>query len=466
MEKKKQKNPYRGKKVLIFGLGVYPQGSGMAAARFFLRQKAKITITDLRTKIVLREQIQGLKRYTIVWVLGRHRKKDIRDADLIMRNPGVPYAHPLLTLARKKNTPIHNDCSLFFTISPVRPIGVTGTRGKTTTTTLIAELLRVKHAKTYMGGNMKVSPLSFIEKLNEKSKVVLELSSWQLEDFDFWKAAPRIAVVTNVLPDHLNRYKNFAAYARAKKSLFLWQQPQDVVVLNYDNKETRDFGKEALSRIMWFSTKVLRTGDGVFVRKGVITIRIHGKEKTVFSTANIFLKGKHNLENALAAIAVAALEGVPVSQIRKVLTTFQGVPDRLEDIGTYSGVRCINDTTATTPDATRAALETHGDKQRLILIAGGMNKKLSYEELARIIPKYCKGVVLLPGTATNELKKHLLYTKIFYVFSIKEAVQQAFALAEKGDTILLSPAATSFNLFLNEFDRGEQFKKEARSHNL
>ncbi|OIP80961.1 MAG: UDP-N-acetylmuramoyl-L-alanine--D-glutamate ligase [Parcubacteria group bacterium CG08_land_8_20_14_0_20_48_21] len=464
MNTAERKNSYRNKQVLIFGLGLYPQGSGMAAALFFLRAGSQVTITDMRPARQLATQRKKLAAKKIAWVLGRHRASDVLRADLIMRNPAVPYDHPLLVLARSRGIPVHNDCSLFFTLAPVRPIGITGTRGKTTTATLVAEILQSHHKEVFLGGNVTVSPLTFARKLTPESKVVLELSSWQLEDLGAWHLSPRVAVVTNIFPDHLNRYAHVRAYARAKEGILKAQQPQDTAILNADNAATLRMGLRAPSRVIWFSQKLLRKGDGVFVRRGNIIVRMQNRERTIMPVEQVRLAGAHNLGNTLAAIAVAAVEGVPQSHIRRVVRRFAGVHSRQEYIGIFRGIRCVNDTTATTPDAALAALATLGDQKKLIMIAGGMDKNLSYAALARALPRACKTVILLPGTATDKLLKHLPKSfQVHTAVSMRNAVDQAFGQARMSDTILLSPGAASFNVFLNEFDRGAQFVQAVRN---
>ncbi len=452
-------------KVVIMGLGSYKEGSGISAAKFFISQGDAVLITDLKTEKDLKAQIAELKNFCKKnkkllpkFVLGRHDEKDFANADLVMRNPGVPKDSKFLQLAREKNIPVETDISIFMKNCPAQVVGVTGTRGKSTTTTLIYKLLKKSPPSppfqrggkrgVWLGGNIKISPLSYVDKIKNGDIVVLELSSWLLENFAEKKLAPHVAVITNIFPDHLNTYKNMAEYIAAKKNIFACQAAGDYLVANGENAETKKW---------------------------------HGRGKTIYfykkdaAEYKIALRGEHNLENIAAGIVVAKIFEVPVARIKKVLAKFSGLPDRQELVAEIHGVKYINDTTATSPDGVIAALRTFGAPVRsvipakagissaknIILIAGGKDKELEYDELAKEIPKYCKAVILFPGTATEKIKNGLLTAncQLLTATDMKDAVKQARTLAIKGDIILLSPGAASFGLFKNEFDRGEQFRK-------
>lgn len=401
-------------------------GGGVGTAKFFAKNGAKLLVTDLRTKKELKPSLEKLKGFPIRYVLGRHRKEDFIRADLIIRNPAVPRDSLYLKAAKLRKIPVKTDIQLFFDFCPGEIIGITGTKGKSTTATLIYLFLKTKFPSTVLAGNIGVSPLEVLPRIKKGSKVVLELSSFELEDL---KKSPKIAVITTLFPDHLNRYKNFKEYLDSKKSIFKYQKKNDILVLNRDNPKTRELSSLASSKVYFFSDK----------------------------------------SRAAAAVLVAKLLGVGERDIKKVLAGFKGVPGRQELIALKKGVSYINDTTATTPQSAILAVRDFKEKfpgSSIILIAGGQDKELSYKELAKEIKKNVEHLILLPGTASNklnkELNKGLSSFKKSLAPSMRQAVEKAKSLARKRDLVLLSPGAASFNLFKNEFDRGEQFVKAVR----
>lgn len=416
------------------GLGLY--GGGVSSAKFFCKQKADVLITDLKSKKQLKESIEKLKELKIKYSLGGHKEKDFLWADLIIRNPDVPASSPYLEIARKNKIPIETDVSLFFKLSDVFIIGVTGTKGKSTTSSLMYHLLKQRYKRVFLAGNIGLSPLELLPKIKRGDKVILELSSFELEGLT---QGPNIAVITNIMPDHLNRYADMAEYINSKKLIFKYQTNKDMLVLNNDDPVVCGFAKEAKSKVYFFL----------------------GKEKPKIKTDNFKLIGGHNMSNLSAAIKVAELMKVPVKNIEKSLKTFEGVSNRQEFIKEINGVKYFNDTTATMPDSVIAAIRTLSENypnSKLILICGGQNKGLNYESLTGEIKKNVKKIIMLPGTASDKMKEGLAgYNKIYEVSSMQEAVKKSANLAEKGDLVILSPGATSFNLFKNEFDRGRQF---------
>lgn len=437
---------FNGKKVVIMGLGLYPQGSGISAAKFFARRGANVLVTDLKSRKELANQIKLLRGFKIKYVLGKHSRSDFKDADLIMKNPGVRAESKFLKIARENKIPVETDVSLFFSLCPAKIIGVTGTRGKSTTSSLIYEILNSAGEDVYLGGNIQVSPLNFLEKLNKDSLVALELSSWMLESIESSKVSPPIAVITNVMADHLNTYAGMKEYARAKSLIFKFQKSKDLAILNFDNEITRKMGESVKAKKIWFSLR--KKSAGLDLAK------------------NTILPGEHNLYNALAAVIVVKHLKISDSIIKKVLKDFKGIPNRLEFIHELGGVKYYNDTTATTPDATLAALKFFKDKN-IVLIAGGADKNLEFKELAKILQNAVKVLILLPGTATDKLRKDLAEMgeniEPIAAKSMKEAVLKARELSQSGEIVLLSPGAASFGLFVNEFDRGGKFVKEVKN---
>lgn len=431
---------FKNKKVLILGLGLL--GRGLKDAIFFAKEGAKVIVTDLKTAIQLKPSVDKLKKFkNVKFVLGKHRYKDIDWADLIIRNADVPIYSDYLRYAFKKHKNVDMDESLFAKYCPCPIIGITGTRGKTTTTTLIYELLKKTGRKVYLGGNIKdTATLPLIKKIKKNDLVVLELSSWQLQGFGWAKISPQIAVFTNIYPDHLNRYANMQEYINDKKNIYLFQNKNNYLIVNAKNPETKKAGREAISKVIYY------------------------KDTEVPKNWKLKIPGKHNLENISAAIKVAKIFKIPTKQIRTVIENFPGIEHRLEFVKTLNGIDFVNDATSTTPIAGQKAIASL--KKPIVLIAGGASKKLDLKNFAYDIAQKSKvkKVVLLNGTATPELIEKISQAggekKIIGTFNnFKDAVTAAYHTAKPGQVVLLSPGCASFGMFVNEYDRGTQFKK-------
>jgi UDP-N-acetylmuramoylalanine--D-glutamate ligase len=441
----------RGKRVLVMGLGL--QGSGMASARYAALQGAQVRVTDLRSPEVLAPSVRALEGLPIEFVLGEHRNQDFLWADIVIRNPGIRLTSPYLRLAIEHGASIEMEISLFFQACPGRIIGVTGTRGKTTTSTLIYTILQESSLPTVLGGNVAgVETLSLLPQITPETLVVLELSSWQLEGLMPHRISPRVAVMTNVYPDHLNSYASMEEYAEAKATIFRHQQANDLAIFNYDNPWTRRFGEQAPGQT-WF-TSLERGGS---FRRG-------SAEISPFQFTETPLKGRHNLENILLATTTTRLLGIPDENIARVVRNFHGLPHRLEEIAVIDGVTYINDTSSTTPVATRTGIEAFDGP--IVLVAGGNTKHLPLEDWPATIVRRCRDVVLLAGQGTDELLPALhdevqrqdASNPVRGVFdNLPQALDTAISLTRPGDTLLFSPGFTSFGMFLNEFERGNQF---------
>jgi UDP-N-acetylmuramoylalanine--D-glutamate ligase len=456
---------FKNKKILIMGLGLH--GGGLAITKYLAQKGARLTVTDLKTKEQLAPTLLKLKKYKINYVLGKHRLSDFRQADMIIQNPDVSRTSRYLKEAKKYQVSIENEASLFFKLCPAPIIAVTGTRGKSTTTSMIYEIIKRHNPKALMAGNIRtIVMFDIINKVKNNTPVILELSSWQLEGLASYKLSPHIGVFTNIMPDHLNRYKNYAEYINAKKTIYKYQTAQDYIVLNQDNQLTKKLGKEVLSQRYWFSKKTFTQENGAFVKKSIIYFRAKGKQIKICHIKNLNLNGSHNLENYLAAITAAKIYGVPNNTIIAAVRSYKGLANRQELIRTYKGIKYYNDTTATTPDATIAALNTLAEsgEANIVLLAGGADKKLEFSELAKVIKNKAKALILFEGEATRKLvkelhKKNFNKTTVF-ADTMAEAFKQANYILAKGDIFILSPAAASFGLFINEFDRGDQFNKK------
>lgn len=438
------------KTILVVGLGNYPTGSGVSAALFCARRGAKkVIVTDIRPREMLSKTAPKLLKFqNVEFVLGRHRLADVARADIVVKNPGVPDDIPIIKRARALKKIITNDIGLFLAHKPPgKVVGVTGTRGKSTTTALIYEFLKKKFPRTWLGGNIGVSPLQFIEKMKSGDITVLELSSWMLHDLK--KPQCDIAVVTNILPDHLDRYRSMQEYQRDKERIWRWQTYDHLLVLNARAPLVSEMHRRAASRVMWFGKNIRGTND-VFIQNE----KIYFCNTVVASAKDIQLRGHHNRDNVCAAIAVAKSFGVSNAVISAVLRNFHGLPHRLALVRTVRGVQYFDDTTATTPDAGVAALAAFDRK--VILIAGGRFKVPRVEHFLRAIRARVKFLIVLDGPAEKQLISTLPAQRVMTASVMRDAVKFAATHARKGDIVLLSPGCTWLPK-MNEFERARQF---------
>ncbi|MBU0706875.1 UDP-N-acetylmuramoyl-L-alanine--D-glutamate ligase [Patescibacteria group bacterium] len=454
------KHSWKNKRVTVMGLGLH--GGGVSVARFFVKQGAKVTVTDLRPKSVLKPSLAKLQGLKIEYVLGKHRPEDFIKADLIVQNPGVPSDSRFLKIALEHEVPIENEASIFFSLVPAPIIGITGTKGKSTVTTLVGQILKSHKPKTVVAGNIRTSAmLDVLPQIKKDTPVVLELSSWQLEGLDKHKVSPTYALVTNILSDHMNRYATAQDYYLAKSIIFKYQAANDAVILNYDNAGTRQFSCSAKGQIVWFSLSPLPKANmiGAFVNKDKVVYGNRNKNKSLFNIADVKVPGQHNLANILAAVALTKSIGVPDKNIITTIKKFKGLLSRLEYVATVKKIKFINDTTATSPIATQTGLKAFEKGEKIILIAGGQDKSLDYRSLGREIDRSVMALLLFPGTASQKIRRSVRKAPIYSIKNMRSAVNKAYGLAQPGTTVLLSPASASFNMFKNEFDRGEQFIK-------
>ncbi|MFH2063110.1 MAG: UDP-N-acetylmuramoyl-L-alanine--D-glutamate ligase [bacterium] len=484
---------FRGKRVTVMGLGVNQGGLGVS--RWLLRRGARLTVTDLKSRSELSASVAGLlsayrqalrsnsvgRVYRPKFVLGRHDESDFTDTDLVIRNPAVPDGNPFLAAAKRAGVRVETDMAIFFLLCPVPILGISGTKGKSTVTSLVGEIMKRHDRRTVVAGNIRRSPLDDLDRLvrsaTRKGKpvpVVLELSSWHLEGLERHRVSPHVAVLTNILEDHLNRYRGMAGYARAKSLIVAFQHDGDFAVLNGDDQRVSRIGLGRRSAAMPFGGQRFmfsvrpQKGDGCFVRSGMITLRESGVERPVLPVSEIRLVGEHNLSNVLAACAAARKFGVPIRTIAAAVRSFRGVPGRLETVAVLDGVRYVNDTTATMPDASIAAMRAMQRKgAKTIILAGGADKKLRFGDWGRAAARMVSDAVMLDGTATPKMMRSLRSAgfsgTVTVVSSMAEAVRLSAGLAGAGDTVLLSPGCASFGLFVNEFDRGDQFSAEVKN---
>ncbi len=457
--------------ITVMGLGGYEKGSGIGAVRFLLGRAKKLIITDMKSETDLARQVERVRGWQktlpfekvqtqVVWHLGGHKKEDFEKIDMVVRNPDVPWRSPFLSFARQNRIPIENDVTLFLRIyGTEHVIGITGTRGKTTTTHLIYEILKQQFPHTQIGGNVGESPLLWLtgvhgeELLHTHPPVVLELSSFMLHNFKDLKQSPHVSVFTNLYQDHLNKYDDMDEYARDKEQIFLHQQSSDVVALNADDVHTMACAPHAPGRVLLFALKK-KVRDGACIEDGWFVLRTRGISKRVAPVSAMKLLGAHNRANILAALCAAHAYGATPASMKKVIASFKGVPNRLELIARKGGVSWYNDCTSTSPEAAIAGLQSF-PARRIILITGGNTKGSDLSVLARTIQQRAREVILFPGNANKDLPQgHTVKT-------IAEAVAAARGLARAGDAVLLSPGLTWLP-GINEFKRGEEFIKEVK----
>lgn len=451
----------RGKRVTLLGLGT--RGGGLGVARYLAAKGAEVTVTDRRTAAELTEPLGELAGLPIRFVLGGHEERDFTPdgADLVVRNPGVPRRAPLLELARGHGIPVEMEMSLFFRACSAPIVGVTGTKGKTTVSMLIREMLRGTYPDVVVAGNMGISALDQLPRLRREVPVVIEVSSWQLESLIEHGLAPHVAVLTTIAEDHLNTYDGFADYAATKRGIARHQRRGNWLVVNRDDPEAWRAGEAAEATVIPFGDGD-GGGDGAWRAENALVWRWRGAEHRWPLPSSSALAGGHGVRNALAGIAAAMLAGASAESIGDGLRGFRGVKDRMERVAEIDGVVFINDTTATAPIAAVAALNAlAGMTGRIHLLTGGADKGLDPGPLAEAVARHRVLAYLFDGTATPALAAALGSRGVGArgpFMSMADAVSTAREEAAPGDVILLSPGCASFGLFRDEFDRGEQFR--------
>jgi UDP-N-acetylmuramoylalanine--D-glutamate ligase len=461
---KRDVTDFKNLRVTIMGLGLH--GGGVASARFFASRGADVIVTDLKDETALKTSIEQLDDCSvkIELVLGRHRNQDFLDADLVLKNPAVPWSSPFLELCRSKGIPVETDISVFLSLVSNPIIAVTGSKGKSTVASAIHRGLQVIWPKAKLGGNITVSPLTFIDEIEADEPIVLELSSWQLADLrEKGDLKPSVSLITNILPDHMNRYRNMAEYIEDKKIIFRNQEKECFAIFNRDDPHQKDFPNMTKARVYTFSCRHLPKGkEGAFLTGEGGIVRRAGLEDNILPEA-LKVLGKHNRVNLLAAGLALHLFGLQSSIIRDSLAGFEGIEHRLEFFAEYGHIRFFNDSTATIPHATVEALKSV--PKPVILIAGGTDKNLDFSPLLEIIdiPEH---IFLLQGSGTEKIiqlfeKEGRTYEGPFGTMG--QAVARAIRKAKSGYSVLLSPACTSLEMFQNEFDRGRRYKELVHS---
>ena len=442
------------KRVVVLGLA----RQGIALAHFLVEQGAQVTVSDVKTADQLAEAIQSLEGLSTRYVLGGHPIELLDDCDLVCLSGGVPVDLPIVVEAQKRGIELANDAQIFLERCPAPVIGITGSSGKTTTTALTGEMLRAAEFKTWVGGNIGNPLIADLASINLDDKVVLELSSFQLE---VMTTSPHIAAVLNITPNHLDRHPSMEAYVAAKKRILDFQGYRDIAVLGYDDAEARQLAGDARGYVRFFSQQAL-VGRGAFVHEGQLVLR-RDEEQVVCATSDVKLRGAHNVWNVLAACALAGEAGADVGAMAQVVTSFTGVAHRLQLVRELRGVRYYDDSIATAPERLIAALRSFDEP--IVLLCGGRDKHLPWDEAAQLIVERVSHAVLF-GEMTELVKSHISKAQshtsnaklvMHEGGTLENAVQVASQVAEPGDVVLFSPGGTSFDAYKDFVERGIKF---------
>ena len=440
----------RFRKIAVIGLGV----SNIPLLDYLYEKKARVTVFDQRNiDNIPKEIIDKITNYSFEISLGENYLEKLKGFDLIFRSPSCLPTVPELEEEAKRGAIVTTEIEMLIEMCPAKVIGVTGSDGKTTTTTLINEILKKAGYTTWLGGNIGTQLFTKLPEIKEDDIVVLELSSFQLMGM---KISPSISVITNITPNHLNIHKDYEEYINAKKNIYKYQNEDGIVVLNYDNEITRNCAKEANGKVIFFSSKE-KLEDGYIVDENVIKECKEKVRKHILNTNEVKLRGKHNYENIATAL-------VDSDTIIDCIKEFNGVEHRLELIREIDEVKWYNDSVSSSPTRTIAGLNSYDED--IVLIAGGYDKNLDYTPIAKPIVEKVKCLILLGQTSgkifeavKEELENQGKTLPIYMCYTLQETVNIAKKEAKKGDVVLFSPASASFDMFKNFADRGEQFKK-------
>ena len=450
----------KGKKVAFIGAGV----SHKRCIEQFVELGAEVTLCDQKPSLEsFGAYADTLRRLNIRLSLGEHYTDGFSGQDIIMRTPGYEYYKPELQAALAAGAMVTSEVELFFEFCPCEIVAVTGSDGKTTTTTLISEMFKAAGRKVLLGGNIGFALLPRLAEVEPADVAVVELSSFQLISM---RRSPKVAVVTNVTPNHLDHHKDMQEYIDAKRNILLWQNPPCRAVLGYENEVSRGMAADCKGEQVWF-TRLHQTDNGAFLRSDdMLCYAENGVVTEILPRAEVKLRGLHNVENLLAACA-AVWGRVPLEAMRQVGSTFTGVEHRIEPVRTLDGVMWYNDSIATSPTRTIAGLRSFD--QKLVLIAGGYDKHIPYEPLAPEILAHVKILVLMGATGPRiEAALRALpdfteeQVQILHASDMKDAVAQARAAAKPGDVVTLSPASASFDSYPNFEARGREYKEIVR----
>jgi len=450
------KNYIKSKRVAVLGIGI----SNTPLIKYLCALGVDVTAFDMAEQDKLASFIKELEGLDVKYVLGNDYLSGLKGFDVIFKTPKVRYDIPQLVSERERGAWVTSEMEVFVDLCPAKIIGITGSDGKTTTTTLIYNMIKEEGYNCYLGGNIGIPLLSKIDEIKADDIVVLELSSFQLHTM---RKSPHISVITNISPNHLDVHKSMEEYVEAKRNIIRYQSESDIAVLNADNIYTKQFASDLHAKVLWFS-RLHCVETGAYVQEGEIIYSDGKDHDKVMDVSDIILPGNHNIENYLAAIC--AVKGFVKNQtIKKVASTFKGVEHRIEFVRELNGVKYYNDSIGTSPTRTIASINAFN--QKVVLIAGGYDKHIPYDEMGAVLVDKTKALILLGATAgkikqafeqeTNKAGKGL-DIPVFLCSSMEEAVQKAAEVSEQGDIVLMSPASASFDMYKNFEERGKHFK--------
>ena len=449
-------------KVLVFGSGI----SGEAAAGLLMREGSDIVLYDgneqldadrIKSEILEQAQTEGHEKLpgTVSVVLGEFPVQMLDELDLTVMSPGVPTDLPVVVEMRKKNIPVWGEIELAYACGKGDVLAITGTNGKTTTTSLLGEIMKNARESVFVVGNIGNPYTSIVPQTKEDSVIVAEMSSFQLETVHSFR--PKVSAILNITPDHLNRHHTMDAYIEAKERIAANQTSEDFCVLNYEDEVLRKFGESVDAQVLYFSSR-RKLNRGVYLDGSTIVCGID-EPVAVCDTADLQILGTHNYENAMAAVAMAYAYGVPMNVIRKTLKEFRGVEHRIEFVAEKNGVAYYNDSKGTNPDAAIRGIQAMN--RPTVLIGGGYDKESSYDEWINAFDGKVKKLVLIGATREKiaETARRLGFTDIVMADTFEEAFEKCVEYAQPGDAVLLSPACASWGMFKNYEERGDKFKE-------
>ena len=448
---------WNDKRVLILGAA----RQGLALARWLSLHGARVTLSDIRGDDELRLVRESLAKYQIDWALGGHPLELLDTTDVLCPSGGVPLTLPIVAESVSRGIPLSNDSQIFMEVVPCKTIGITGSAGKTTTTTLVGNMAKLAYGdKVYVGGNIGDPLLNYVDEMKPEDIAILELSSFQLEQMTI---SPNIAAILNITPNHLDRHGTMEAYTAAKARILEFQSKDDTAVLGRDDKGSWNLSNEVKGKLFTFSLSDLDEGlNGTYLHEGLLNLRDGNAYLPLILREKILLRGDHNVLNVLAAFAIGHAAGFPLDAMLEAVEDFRGVPHRLELVRELRGVRWYNDSIATAPERSMAAIRSFDEP--IVLMLGGRDKDLPWEDLMRLVSERVDHVVLF-GEAAEKIQKTAnslgLGEKRFTVAcadGLQEAVHKADEVAESGDVVLLSPGGASYDEFKDFAERGERFK--------
>ncbi len=455
---------WRGRRAVILGLA----RQGKALARYLVRQGAQVVLSDIKPAEALQSELEELADLSLKYALGGHPQGMLEGTDMLFLSGGVPADLPIAEQARAAGIPIANDAQIFLERTPAAVVGITGSAGKTTTTSLVAEMARIglegSGRQVWLGGNIGFPLINSLDEMKSDDLAVMELSSFQLE---IMTRSPQIAALLNLTPDHLDRHGDMESYRLAKARILEFQRSDDAALLNYSDPPTWELRSLVTGSLYAFGDSLPSDQEGGYLDGGALKLRIAGAEVAICSADEVSIPGRHNLMNTLAASVLSVIAGVPTDAIRQVARQFRGVPHRLEYVRTLAGTDWYNDSIATTPDRAIAAIEAFDAP--LVLLAGGRDKDLDWGRFAEVVHENVRVIVLF-GEAAEKIERALLAEAsvsegliIKQAENLRSAVEIAAAIVLEGDVVLLSPGGTSFDEFENYEARGEQFRRMVKA---